>query len=238
MTKLAIARDLLHLAGRPSGAPHIVDGGCHVGRFALEAVDVFPQARVLAFEPDPDSFAAAQRNTASVPGIQILNYALGETEGRAEFFRGPMTATNSLLPRPRSEQQPYYPPEAALDGGSFVDVATLDTICRDRDLVHIDVLKLDLQGGELAALRGAAELLRTNAVSALIVEIVFIRKYEAQPLLWEIWSYLDGFGYSMYALEEVKIGLYGSAAGGLRDGQWNQGDAVFISRELRQALDS
>ena len=68
--------------------------------------------------------------------------------------------------------------------------------------------------------------------------IVFIRKYEAQPLLWEIWSYLDGFGYSMYALEEVKIGLYGSAAGGLRDGQWNQGDAVFIARELRQALDS
>ncbi len=238
MTKLAIARDLLQLAGRPGESPYIIDGGCHVGRFALEAVDIFPQARVLAFEPDPDSFAAAQRNTASRSGIRILNCALGETEGRAEFFRGPMTATNSLLPRPRSVQQPYYPPEAALAGGSFVDVVTLDTICRDRGVAHIDVLKLDLQGGELAALRGAAELLRMNAISALIVEIVFIRKYEAQPLLWEIWSYLDGFAYSMYSLEEVKIGLYGSAVAGLRDGQWNQGDAVFISSELRRALDS
>ena len=237
MTKLQIARDLLQLVDTSGDSCHIIDGGCHIGRFALEAADTFPQAQVLAFEPDPESFASAERNTASRSEIQILHCALGETEGRAEFFRGPLTATNSLLPRPRGEEQPYYPPEAALTGGSFVDVVSLAKVCNDRGIRHIDLLKLDLQGGELAALRGAAELLRTNAVSALIVEIVFVRKYEAQPLLWEIWRYLDGFGYSLYSIEEVKVGLYGQAAAGLRQGQWNQGDAIFISRDLRQALD-
>ncbi len=237
MTKLQIARNLLQLVEAAGDSPHIIDGGCHVGRFALDALDTFPRARVLAFEPDPESFASAARNTASRPEIQILNCALGETAGRAEFFRGPKTATNSLLPRPSGEEQPYYPPDAALVGGSFVDVVKLETICSDHGIGHIDLLKLDLQGGELAALRGAAELLRSHAISALIVEIVFIRKYEAQPLLWEIWRYLESFDYSLYSLEEVKIGLYGSAAAGLRQGQWNQGDAIFISGELRRVLD-
>ncbi len=101
----------------------------------------------------------------------------------------------------------------------------------------IDLLKLDLQGGELLALEGAQELLAAGAIKVILLEAMFVRKYKDQPLLWQIWQFLDGFEYTFYAIRELVIGLYGNNEKSMRQGQWNQCDVIFISKPLRAALD-
>ena len=237
MIALQTIRELIDLAPPTHGDPWIIDGGCHVGGFARQAIAAFPETRILSFEPDPDSWASAQKNLDSHGHVEIVQAALGARKGRAEFFRGPYAATNSLLPRPTVDTKPYYPEQAVLSGGTKVDVVTIDEACENRGIQALDLLKLDLQGGELAALNGATALLERGLIKAIVVEAVFVEKYRDQPLLWEIWRYLDAYGYTLYSLEDVVIGLYDSEEKSLRQRQWNQCDAVFLSRGIRNALE-
>jgi FkbM family methyltransferase len=234
---LELAKKLIGLLPASEEKRWLVDGGCHIGVFTIAAINHFPSTNILSFEPDPDSWVAAQKNIGFYKRVEIVKAALGAESGKAEFFRGPFSATNSLLPRPRDELRPYYPEQAFLKGGTIVDVVTIDEECKKRGIKGLDVLKLDLQGGELAALAGAKALLASGLVKVIIVEVVFVKKYQNQPLFWEIWGNLETYGYTLYSLEDVKIGLYHSEAISLRHRQWNQCDAIFISRSIRKALD-
>ncbi|MFC1772585.1 FkbM family methyltransferase [Pseudomonadota bacterium] len=237
MKMLKIVNQLINLLPGAGGERWIIDGGCNVGQFASHAIKEFPASNILSFEPDPDSWASAQKNIGFHNRIEIVEAALGAEIGRAEFFRGPSSLTNSLLPRPESDLKPYYPQQAVLNGGYFVDVVTIDGECGKRGIKEIDLLKLDLQGGELAALGGAETLLESDSVKVIIVEGVFVRKYHNQPLLWEIWEKLEGYGYTLYSLEDIMVGLYHSEEISMRHQQWNQCDAIFISSSLRGILD-
>jgi FkbM family methyltransferase len=227
--------DLLPDTGDPAW---IIDGGCHVGRFSRQVLEAFPRGRVLAFEPDPVSAEEARRNVAAPDRFELVPAALGSVRGRAELFRGPVSATNSLLPRPEDGLLPYYPEGATLGASVPVDVVTLDDECAQRDITHIALAKFDLQGGELQALKGAERLLSMGHIRVLLVETVFVQKYRGQPLLWEVWGHLDARHYSLYSLFDVKVGLYQPSSPSLRDGQWNQCDAIFISEAARRRLDA
>lgn len=237
MAVLEIAKKLIHLLPPSGNDGWIVDGGCHIGAFTSWAIKEFPLSSILSFEPDPDSWAVAKKNIGSHKQVEIVRAALGSERKRAEFFRGPYSATNSLLPRPEDELRPYYPEYASLKGGTIVDVVALDEECEKRGIKELDVLKLDLQGGELAALNGAKALLESESIKVIISEAMFIKKYQDQPLLWKIWGSLETYGYTLYSLDDVKIGLYHPEPMSLRYGQLNQCDAIFISKSIRKALD-
>ncbi|MEZ5892047.1 MAG: FkbM family methyltransferase [Parvularculaceae bacterium] len=236
MTPLETVRDLLAMQSPARGAT-IIDGGAHHGAFARKALEIFDGARILAFEPDPDSFSKAQTALAERKTVEIVNAALGAKPGRAEFFRGAFSATNSLLARPAGAGKPYFPPGAALASGGDVAVTTIDSECARRGISTLDLLKLDLQGGELDALNGASALLERGGAAIVLCEVVFVEKYERQPLFWRIWEALAKYGYSFFSLEDLKIGLYHDEAPGMRQRQWNQADAIFLSPSLRRSLD-
>ena len=239
MEFLHTVRRLLELLPGSDGSSEvrIIDGGCHVGKFTKAAVKFFPDASVLSFEPDPETWKKAKHNFESFHGIEVVNAALGSENGRREFFRGPVTGTNSLLPRFAGSAKTYYPKPAVLEGGTFVDVVAVDDECARRGIDSIDILKLDLQGGELAALEGARRLLGSDLIKVVIVEAVFVTKYEGQPLFWEIWRLLESLRYSVYSLEDVIVGPYRDNEPSLRQGQWNQCNAIFISAPIRAALE-
>jgi hypothetical protein len=90
----------------------------------------------------------------------------------------------------------------------------------------------------MAALRGAARLLQRQAVRIVVCEVVFVRKYENQPLFWDLAAFLEQKGYSFHSLFDVKIGTYDKSDGTPRDTQWNQADAVFLSMDMRERLDT
>ena len=113
-----------------------------------------------------------------------------------------------------------------------INVVSLDQYICSKSVSEIFLLKLDLQGGELEALRGAKNLLKKRSICIVFVEAVFVEKYENQPLLKDLWNFLDSFGYRLHSLHDIKSGDYDGTRNVLRMEQLNQCDALFLSQEV------
>jgi hypothetical protein len=144
------------------------------------------------------------------------------------------------MPRPPESgfKSPYYPKEAHLSQGQNVKVVALDEYCKEASIFKIFLLKLDLQGGELEALKGATDLIVAGLIDIILTEVVFIEKYDRQPLLHDLWNFLSSHGYRLHSLHDVKVGSYDPGESIFRDTQYNQCDALFVSSNLAELLES
>lgn len=207
----------------------IIDGGANQGDMAQWFFAEYPLAEIHCFEPDPETFGPLAARFSAKSRVQPVNAAIAAVAGTANLHRCTESAASSLYPRNRSGRRYYYS-HLVMQGTIAVATVTLDQFCREKGIEHIDLLKLDLQGGEHAALRGAAGLLRAQAIDVIATEFFIVPHYEGAPLLDSIWSLLRDHGYDMY---DLKIARYG------RNGQARWGDAIFVSTPYRERyLDS
>lgn len=139
----------------------VLDGGAHVGYFTCQAARlVGPRGLVLAFEPAPRNFELLQANVwrNGFTNVACFPWALGAEPGFAELR---LSATNTGDHR--------------LQGGEpgrdtvTVRVAALDEVLAIRP--PLDVVKLDVQGNEEAALRGLERLLAASPAVLVTVEL-------------------------------------------------------------------
>lgn len=144
----------LHLL-RP--ADLFLDVGANVGIFTVLARTA--GASVISVEPSPAAFLALKRNVLSngyASEVDLRNIAVSDHCGRAAFSSADADTTNHLL--------------ASNEAHSSIDVplTTLDTVVSGR---RVTLLKMDIEGYELPALRGASSLLASPDLKALIVEV-------------------------------------------------------------------
>jgi FkbM family methyltransferase len=214
----------VQLAG--AQATTIFDVGAHEGQTAKLLRKLAPTANIYCFEPDPRSYRILEARLEADQRAMIQSSAIADAPGEVEFFLNEFSATSSILPRPSSGRR-YYPTWAAATSRTRVPSTTLDAFCHENGIRTIDVLKMDIQGGELAALRGATRLLRDRRISVLHNEVYFVPHYEHSPMLWDQARHLGEFGYTIF-------GLYNIASG--ENGQIRFGDAIFVSPEIRSAV--
>jgi FkbM family methyltransferase len=127
----------------------IVDVGANFGLYALSAaLYARPAGQIFAFEPAPGAFAMLERNIAD-NGLEVtaIAAAIGAARARAKFLVTRDVSFSSLFETNRSHDA--TPIE--------VEVATLDAALSD--VKAIDLLKIDVEGGEAAVLAGARDLL-------------------------------------------------------------------------------
>ena len=144
-----------HLADGGRGAV-LMDAGANIGLASLAMALAAPQhAVLLAVEPDADS-AAHLRHNLRVHGAgraRVEELALGARTGRAEFLADAGNSATGHLLAGRS----------ATEGiGRLVvsvPVQRLDRLLADHGCERLDVLKVDVEGGEDAVLAGAGDLL-------------------------------------------------------------------------------
>lgn len=121
-----------------------IDGGAHVGTWAIPMAARF--WRVFAFEPSRDTFDALRQNLEAHGQTNVTEFhaALGERSGRARMtIDDPaQVAAGNLGARHIAK-------------GDDVDVVPLDHLA----LVDVDFIKIDVEGYEPFALRGAKNTL-------------------------------------------------------------------------------
>jgi FkbM family methyltransferase len=121
-----------------------IDAGCHLGSILQKIVRLAPHARHSAIEPVPYKAAWLRRK---FPGVEVHQLALGDEVGEVEFFYDRGNSACSGLRADGAHQTEKL----------RVKCASLDVLVPcDR---AIGFLKLDVEGGEYAALRGAARIL-------------------------------------------------------------------------------
>jgi FkbM family methyltransferase len=134
-----------------------VDVGAHVGLISLAVARQRPTARIFAFEPHAANANAwlINRDLNGLANAELSRFAVADGAGRRTFHEAADSAAGYL---------------SSGDGTTVVEVTSLDAFAAEHGIGHIDVLKIDTEGGERAVLDGAAALLSRGSVSAVICE--------------------------------------------------------------------
>jgi FkbM family methyltransferase len=216
----------VRILGRDS-ALSIVDAGAQQGQTTEEYVAAFPNCRVIALEPESANHAAAAERLAPFGGrVELLRVALAGSDGTADLLRTSHSGAHSLL---EVGDMRHYDVLVDVLAPERIETVTLDRLCAQRGIVVLDVLKMDIQGGELMALQGAASLLARGAIRLIALEVAFQPLYRQQPMFWDLQAYLHGFGYSFQGLYDPKLHVANPAI--LR---W--ADAIFVAPGLAELV--
>lgn len=174
-----------------------VDGGAHVGVFTvLAAAAVGPTGRVIACEPVPENMALLEANIAlnRFGWVETHQVALGERRGRADFFSfGSGSALGSYAPATRSGSRRLA-----------VEVVPLDELvgtARSR----VRLVKLDIEGAELLALRGAPALLAAKPDFLLELEPEHLARQNAT--VDELRDLFTAAGYRGFEIRRIGSGV-------------------------------
>ena len=140
----------------------IFDVGANVGSYTKQALEICGDGAVVyAFEPGGAAFARLQKLFGTHPRVHLLNAGIGAAQGTATLWSD---APGSVL------ASTYAGPLGSQATGEAIEIVTLDDVCEARGITHIDLLKLDLEGGELDALRGAVRLIEAGAIDLIQFE--------------------------------------------------------------------
>jgi len=133
-------------------SPRVVDVGAHLGLFGLYVLGSCPTARITSFEPDPDNAALLERTVAANglrPRWEIVRAAASVASGRVGFAAG-------------------LGERSHLAAAGDRDATTVDAIDLFGCLDDVDLLKIDIEGGEWAILADARFL--AIPARAIVVE--------------------------------------------------------------------
>lgn len=181
------------LASIGAGLRTIVDVGANRGQFTLAARHHAPGARVIAFEPLQEPAQIFRAMFAHDQQVELHQFAIGPQPGEGLMHISKADDSSSLLPI--TDLQPRYFPGTAERSTRAVEVRTLDSVLQPEAVSRPALLKLDVQGYELEALRGSSALL--DAFDYVYVECSYVALYSGQALAGEVTEYLKQAGFNL-----------------------------------------
>jgi FkbM family methyltransferase len=170
-----------------------VDGGAHIGYLTLQlARAAGPDGTVLAFEPNPETRPVLEQNlrrNGLAGRVTVCPQALGAAPGEGELHLSGGGDTSALVPVPSARATVR------------VEITSLDV--RLAAGAMPDVVKLDLEGSEVAALTGMEALLaRAEDTPRLFVECNADALAAASASPAELLGLLEGHGFGVWRIDE------------------------------------
>lgn len=161
------------------------DVGANVGIVTLHAAKI---CHTVAFEPDPSFRRRLQVNSALNPDRSFIlePTAISDSDGTVVLYTDGDDGNSPSLVHQRGES-----------GSVPVSARSLDSLLAEGRLPRPTVIKLDIEGAEILALRGAAHLLAgSDRPRALFIEVhdTFLPAFGSSPD--EVYGLLKEFGYS------------------------------------------
>ncbi len=157
-------RDVYELRSINEPLRCVVDIGAHIGAFSLQVANLWPEARIIACEADPQNAELLRRNVRSLPRIEVVEAAIvAEGFERVSFHAvADKSAQNSgggSLRRPEP-------------GSVQIDVAARSArwLWAESAIGDCDLLKLDCEGFEVPILQGLADAGLLRRISRIVGE--------------------------------------------------------------------
>ncbi|WP_449398231.1 FkbM family methyltransferase [Chryseobacterium wanjuense] len=130
----------------------IVDLGAHIGLTSIYLSLKYPDAKIIAVEASPENFLLLKENTSSFKNIECVNAAIYFEDGTVNFGGEELSYNQKIS-----------------DSGIEIKAISVESLMKEYKLNQINLLKIDIEGGEV-------ELLRKNnswleKVENIIIEI-------------------------------------------------------------------
>lgn len=139
---------------------HIVDIGAHIGFFSrMYSKLVGPTGRVYCFEADPENYALLEKNTRGLTNVSLNKIAISDKNGTIDFYHIDNSTGCHSMVNPDSPSHKIT-----------VDSVTLDSLIEKGVVNDVDLIKIDIEGGEPFAFRGMEKLLTESKKIKLVAE--------------------------------------------------------------------
>jgi FkbM family methyltransferase len=170
-----------------------VDAGANVGLYSVVAGHrVGPAGRVLAFEPQAHLAPLFRENLQlnGLANVVLESVGLGSAAGVANLYQVTEHDVQGTL-RLRAD-------ERSMGEVQQVPVRTLAVALRDRGVVLVDGMKIDVEGAELDVLRGGAEWLAATPPRFILFECfdALLRRFNDRSA--DLIAFLRDRGYTIF----------------------------------------
>ena len=176
---------------------NVVDVGAHIGYYTIIASSFVGQkGNVWAFEPEPGNIKELRNNMTlnDAKNVTLLEQAVSDKCGKAQFFVSDELSGECSLVKIKNR----------LNKTIDVDIVALDDVLGGE---KVDVLKIDVDGGEIGVLRGAKRLIRNNPNIKVFTEFWIEGLKEAGYSCEDYWRVLTDYGFNYIYLIDEKSGI-------------------------------
>lgn len=198
----------------------VVDIGANRGQFCLAVRRWAPEARLVAFEPLIVPGTVFRKVFKDDSRVTLHQVAIGPEAGEASINVSAADDSSSLLPISGLQERLF--PGTGEMRTETIKVRRLADFVSPEEVVPPALLKLDVQGFELEALRGCEDLLARFAV--VYVECSFVELYSGQALAHDVIEWLARHGFILTGLYNIFYDKNGKAI---------QGDFLFVHSNIQ-----
>jgi len=167
----------------------IIDAGSRDLGQSIEFSNEFPTAQIYAFEPNPHQYEICVEKAKQYRNITVFPFALSDVDGEATFHVTPSNVGASSL---------LEPIDVPFGENRFemvtVRTARLDRVLSELGVTKVDILWMDIQGGELAALHGYGDFIKTT--DFIQCEATQFAYYKGHPLRPELEKFFEEKGFT------------------------------------------
>jgi len=163
------------------------DVGAHIGTYTDMVVERASQYEGHLFEPAKATFENCVARHGKNKSLKINNAALSDTMGEVKYRLYPADPTRNGIAGVGAEA--HFDTE--LD---TVPCMTGDHYCKEHDINHIDLLKIDAEGYDLHVIKGFEQMLSQANIDIIQFEYN-VKHSETQSMLGDYYAYLKEKGY-------------------------------------------
>ena len=181
----------------------LVDCGARAMSPDLNVARAFPRTTIIGFEPDAEE--CARLNRIGEGQCRFFPVAVGERAETRQLFVTRSPECSSFY-RPNTDfLRRFRECETATDvvETQLVQAVPLGEYLPRIGVNHVDLLKIDVQGAELAVLRGSERFLKSHLL-AVQTEVEFSEMYLGQPLFADVDNYLRKYHFALFDLSRVR----------------------------------
>lgn len=179
----------------------IFDVGANIGKYTLALLSAMPNRdlMVYAFEPSLHTYERLTANVQKRNTVLTFNVGLSDVNTTQVLHTDKELSGLASIYRRKLESR-----NIVMDKVETITLRRLDDFCREHKIGEVDFLKLDVEGHELFALRGAAEMMRKGKIRFIQFEFGGCN-IDSRTYFKDFYELLDG-KYALYRI--VKDGIY------------------------------
>lgn len=174
----------------------VVDVGANIGYYTVIAgVRVGDSGQVFAYEPEEKNFNLLQRNISEnkLSCVKTFKMGLSDKVGIQPMYVSDTHSGIHSFANNRNSSNTVQ-----------IETDTLDHSLRQSGVQSVDIIKIDIEGAEIMALKGMQEIIKNSTNLKIFIEIYpqAIERLGYAPT--ELLTTLDSFGFSLHVLDEER----------------------------------